>query len=76
MMPIAFQSARKVLCGWFVLALFSVLSFCSSAQFTSDESIAVTSFTLIDAREDVAIPGYDPIPDGAIINLRELQKTN
>ena len=35
----------------------------------------VTSLTLIDAYEDEPIAGFDPIPDGAVINLNELPTT-
>jgi|GEM_PF-2358810 len=36
--------------------------------------MAVVSFTLLDARSGDALPGYDPIPDGAKIPWRSLQK--
>ena len=33
---------------------------------------AVVSFTLFDADKDEPIPGFDPIPDGAFLNLEQL----
>jgi hypothetical protein len=33
---------------------------------------AVTSFTLIDADTDTPVPGYDPIPDGAVLSVATL----
>ncbi len=73
MMSITFRTAHRMLCGWVVLLLFSFLSLPASAQSSMDEGVAITSFTLIDARDDVAIPAYDPIPEGAIINLEVLE---
>ena len=38
----------------------------------SSEKSIITGFTLIDAQTDQAIPGFDPIPEGAVINLSTL----
>lgn len=37
---------------------------------------AVVSFTLIDADADLPIPEFDPLPNGAILNLRRLPSRN
>lgn len=39
-----------------------------------NDGFAVTGFTLVDAGTDQVIPGYDPIPDGAVLHLGELPK--
>ena len=38
----------------------------------SPEKRTITGFTLIDAQTDQAIPGFDPIAEGAVINLSTL----
>ena len=38
------------------------------------EGLTVSSFTLIDAGTDLPVSGFDPMPDGAILNLRELPR--
>jgi glucose/arabinose dehydrogenase len=40
------------------------------------QGIVMTGFTLIDADTDQAIPAFDPIPDGAVLNFATLPTTN
>jgi hypothetical protein len=60
--------------GVLLLALF--LAACQGARKEQFDSFAVTSLTLINADSGQPIPGFDSIPDGAIINLAKLPTRN
>ena len=59
-----------------VILMLFVVSRTGMAQRSNgnEPTTAVTGFTLIDSQTDLPVPGYDPIPDGAILNLKELPK--
>ena len=54
---------------WAVGILMSVFAIAAPAK---AETQSVVSFTLINADTDSPIPGYDPLPNGATLNLATL----
>ena len=66
----AFQgSLRLVALACFFCGFFTVNSFAQQDAITDPSAL---SFTLIDTRTDQPIPGFDPIPQNATINLNQL----
>jgi hypothetical protein len=57
-------------------ALTLVLFGCQRAQDERVDSFAVTSVTLINADTGQPVEGFDPRPDGAVINLAKLPTRN
>lgn len=76
---------RRSSAGVWLAALMALMLGACSADTTSPElsesvmefqSQAVTSFTLIDADADQPIAGFDPLPEGAVLNLATLPTRN